>query len=173
MLSQIFAEAYNTQLNDRFKGKWTEYTARSADAEYSVSQLGIGVVHNPLARPAEAQVTVGAGSISAGIVVVQTAWVDGRGNEGALSPLVPVTLHDSSSITVEIADGVNQSPASASGWNVYIGWDGADPSRQNLAPLAKGESWSTSATGFVSGPAPLNGQEPELYIVDTHKLRRG
>ena len=97
-------------------------------AEYSVSQLGIGVVHNPLARPTEAQVTVGAGSISAGIVVVQTAWVDGRGNEGALSPLVPVTLHDSSSITVEIADGVNQSPASASGWNVYIGWDGADPS---------------------------------------------
>jgi len=173
VLSQIFAEAYNTQLNDRFKGKWTEYTVRSADAEYSVSQLGIGVVHNPLARPAEAQVTVGAGSISAGIVVVQTAWVDGRGNEGALSPLVPVTLHDSSSITVEIANGVNQSPASASGWNVYIGWDGADPSRQNLAPLAKGESWSTSATGFVSGPAPLNGQEPELYIVDTHKLRRG
>ena len=173
VLSQVFAEAYNTQLNDRFKGKWAEYEARSDDAEYTVSQLGIGVVNNPLARPAEAQVAMTAGSIPAGIVVVQAAWVDAHGNEGALSPLVPVTLPDSSSITVAMAGDVNQTPASATGWNIYIGWDGADPSRQNLAPLPKGASWSVPETGFVSGPAPINGQKPEFYIVDPQKLRRG
>jgi hypothetical protein len=173
VLSQVFAEAYNTQLNDRFKGKWTEYTARSTDAERSVSQLGIGVVHNPLARPAEAQVTVAAGSISAGIVVVQAAWVNAQGNEGTLSPLVPVALSDLSSITVAMAGNVSQAPPAATGWNVYIGWDGADPSRQNLAPLATGATWSVPGTGFVSGPAPINGQEPEFYIIDPQKLRRG
>jgi hypothetical protein len=173
VLSQVFAEAYNTQLNDRFKGKWTEYTARSSDAEYSVSQLGIGVVRNPLARPAEALVTVAAGSISAGIIIVQAAWVDAQGNEGALSPLAPVTLSDSSSITVEMPGDLNQAPTSAIGWNVYVGWGGSEPSRQNLAPLAKGEPWSVPETGFVSGAAPIDGQTPEFYIVDPQRLRRG
>src|SRR5690349_11350295 len=40
LLSQIFSEAYNVQLNDRFKAKWAEYSERSKDTEQSFYDLG-------------------------------------------------------------------------------------------------------------------------------------
>src|SRR6185437_9117714 len=57
LLSQIFSEAYNVQLNDRFREKWAYYSARSKETEEGLYSLGIGVVYRPLARPAIAQVS--------------------------------------------------------------------------------------------------------------------
>ena len=51
VLSQVFAEAYNVQMNERFKNKWAEYSGRAQGAESLLYQLGIGVVWAPLPQP--------------------------------------------------------------------------------------------------------------------------
>jgi hypothetical protein len=173
LLSQIYAEAYNVQLNDRFREKWIDYSGRSKDTERSVYDLGIGVVYQPLGAPAIAQTTLGPGTLAAGIITVQTTWVDAAANESSASPLVPVTLPDSSSLTVAIVPAREAPPATAIGWNVYIGADGNPAARQNAAPIALTTVWTAPPSGFVSGPIPSNGQWPDCYVIDPQRLRRG
>lgn len=171
ILSQIFSEAYNVQLNNRFKEKWMDYSSRAQDTEKNFYDLGIGVVYNPLPQPDAAQVTTGAGSLPAGIITVQTAWTDGMGNEGALSPLIPVTLPALSSFSV--AMGTTSAPSSAVGWNVYVGANGASPTRQNLSPLPWNVAWPALSSGIVTGSLPLNGQQPDCYVLDPQRSQRG
>jgi hypothetical protein len=171
ILSQIFSEAYNVQLNNRFKEKWMDYSSRAQDTEKNFYDLGIGVVYNPLPQPPIAQVTVNAGSLPAGIVTVQTAWTDSMGNEGSLSPLIPVTLSALSSFSVSI--NASSPPPSAYGWNVYVGANGASIARQNLTPLPWNVIWPLSAAGIVTGPLPLNGQHSDCYVLDPQRSQRG
>jgi hypothetical protein len=173
LLSQIFSEAYNVQLNDRFKEKWLYYSARSKETEDSLYSLGIGVVYTPLAQPAIAQVTQGTGTLSAGIVTVQTTWVDVSGKEGSPSLLLPVTLSDSSSLSVSIVPAKATAPAAAVGWNVYIGANGAAPAKQNSATLALNESWTAPASGFIAGAAAPWGQQPDNFVLDPQRQWRG
>lgn len=173
VLAQTFSEAYSTQLNDRFKAKWNEYLALSQDAERNFYELGIGVVYQPLSKPAEPQIAVISGPAPGGIVVVQTAWADGNGEESALSDLMPVTLPQTSSLVVSMADAANPVPVAAIGWNIYIGANGAEPTRQNLVPIDLGTAWSLPDNGFLSGPLSVGGQQPDCYIVDSQRLQRG
>jgi hypothetical protein len=172
ILSQVFAEAYNLQLNDRFKAKWMEYSGRATEAERNVYELGIGVVRNPLSRPPDATVTITSGNQPAGIVTVQTSWVDSAGNESALSRLVPVTLPESSSFVVTGA-GANAAPASATGWNLYVSAGGAAPTRQNTSPIPVIDSWALPASGYIQGAFPADGQSPDLYLLDPQRVLRG
>jgi hypothetical protein len=172
ILSQVFAEAYNVQLNDRFKAKWMEYSGRANEAERNVYELGIGVVRNPLSRPPDATVAITSGNQPAGIVTVQTSWVDAAGNESALSRLVPVTLPESSSFVIS-GPGANAVPASATGWNVYVSADGEASSRQNTSLIPVTDSWPLPASGYIQGASPLDGQPPDLYLVDPRRIFRG
>ncbi|MGA8599677.1 MAG: hypothetical protein WB676_33555 [Bryobacteraceae bacterium] len=171
ILSQVFDEAYNVQLNNRFKEKWMDYSARSRDTQKTYYDLGIGVVYNPLPQPPVAQVTVTSGAQPAGIITVQTAWTDSNGNEGILSPLVPVTLPASSSFNVTI--GATTFPANAVGWNLYVGANGASVARQNLAPIPSNTAWPLPSTGIIAGPSPLGGQQPDCYVLDPQRSQRG
>jgi hypothetical protein len=173
LLSQIFSEAYNVQLNDRFREKWAYYSARSKETEESLYTLGIGVVYRPLAQPSLAQVEQSTGTLAAGIVTVQTTWADAAGNEGTPSLLVPVALGDSSSITVTIVPAQTNPPAAASGWNVYIGANGAPPTRQNIAALPLHEPWTVPGTGFILGRAAPWGQQPDGFVLDPQRQWRG
>jgi hypothetical protein len=173
VLSQVFAEAYNVQLNDRFKNKWQEYAGRAKAAESALYQLGIGVVWQPLPQPPEALVTIGAGNQPAGIITVQTAWFDANGNESVLSPLIPITLGASSSFTVAMGAAPGQPPIWAAGWNVYIGANGATASRQNASPIPSNGNWPLPGVGVVSGAAAVGGQAPDAYIIDPQRMQRG
>jgi len=173
VLAQAFSEAYSVQLNDRFKSKWNEYTALSQEAERSFYDLGIGVVRQPLPKPDAPSVSIISGPAPAGLIVVQVAWTDANGFESSLSEYNPVPLTDGSSIVVGMSEPAGQVPASAVGWNVYIGANGGDPSRQNLTPIDINTAWFLPNEGFLSGPAPMNGQQPEWYITDPQRLQRG
>src|SRR5438445_1669754 len=81
-LSRFFAEAYNVQLNTRFQGKWTEYQQEASRASDLVFMSGVGIVYGPLPKPAIPLVSVEAGTASPLAIFIQTAWVDGYGNEG-------------------------------------------------------------------------------------------
>jgi hypothetical protein len=170
ILSQIFSEAYNVQLNNRFKEKWMDYTSRAQDTEQNYYDLGVGVVYDPLPQPPAAQVSASTGPIQTGIITVQTAWTDGASSESTLSPLIPVTLSDMSSIVVT-NPGV--APRGAAGWNLYIGANGLAPALQNATPVPAGAPWFNPAIGIVTGKAPLNGQQPDCYVIDAQRIQRG
>jgi len=173
ILAQTFSEAYSMQLNDRFKAKWNEYTTLAQEAERNFYELGVGVVNYPMGKPKGPNVSIISGPAPSGLITVQVAWTDASGSESSLSDLTPVALTDGSSIVVGTSEPSDQVPASAIGWNVYIGANGADPSRQNLAPIAVGTTWSLPNDGFLAGPPPPDGQKPEWYITDPQRLQRG
>ena len=80
-LSRFYAEAHNIQLNPRFQAKWVEYQQESEKARDLVVRDGVGIVYHPLPAPSAPQVTVGAGTLAAQSLFVQTAWVDASGAE--------------------------------------------------------------------------------------------
>src|SRR5947199_2010743 len=80
-LARVYAEAYNVQLNTRFQGKWNEYQQQSHAASELFLTSGVGVVLNPLAKPAIPKIHTGTGSFQAPSLFVQTSWVDDLGNE--------------------------------------------------------------------------------------------
>jgi hypothetical protein len=172
-LSRFFAEAYNIQLNSRFQGKWAEYQQEASAARDVVSRDGIGIVYRPLPQPATPAVTIGTGNLAAQSLFVQTAWVDAKGIEGALSPVNGLLLSDNSGITVAMAETSAQVPATAASWNVYLSSSQDGPSLQTAAPLAIGASWILPSGGVISGSAPTGGQQPDFYIAIANRIKRG
>jgi hypothetical protein len=172
-LSRFFAEAYNMQLNSRFQGKWVEYQQESDTARDLVTRDGVGIVYHPLPEPAMPSVTLGAGTLAAQSLFVQTAWVDANGSESAVSPVNGLLLTDSSGITVAMTETGSQIPPAATGWNVYLSSSQTGPALQNSAPLTIGANWSLPSSGVVGGPVPTGGQVPDLYIPISNRIRRG
>jgi hypothetical protein len=172
-LSRFFAEAYNVQLNTRFQGKWTEYQQAAENAAEMFFLSGIGIVYNPLPRPAMPLVSIQSGNSPAEAMFVQTAWADKYGNEGALSPVNGVILNSSSSIAVGMAEGVEEAPGAAAGWNVYASSDENALTRQNDMPLSIGSTWQLSDSGLIDGAQPIGGQTPNLYVALSRQIQRG
>jgi hypothetical protein len=134
---------------------------------------GLGIVYNPLPKPAAPVVSVQDGSAPALAMFIETAWVDSHGNEGATSPVNGVILGGASSIVVEMAEGAINVPKSAVGWNAYAGTDEDNLTRQNTAPLSIGSTWQLPTTGLVDGLEALGGQQPNYYIVLPRISQRG
>ena len=172
-LARFFAEAYNVQLNTRYQGKWAEYEREAKEASHLFFLAGVGIVSNPLPKPAMPLVSVQTGNVSAQTIFVQTAWVDANGDEGALSPVNGLVLPDNSSIAAAMSEGALGAPAAAAGWNVYAGTDVQAMTRQNVAPLVIGSTWDMPGSGLMLGAKPLNGQAPSYYIVLPNEIRRG
>ncbi len=172
-LSRLFAEAYNVQLNTRFQGKWTEYQQEAKNACGLFYQSGAGIVYNPLPKPAMPLLSVQSGSLPAQAIFVQTAWVDGNGNESALSIANGSVLPDGSGVAVAMAEGALGAPSTAAGWNVYGGGDSESLTKQNDTPLAIGSTWQLPSSGLQVGSAPLNGQVPDFYITLSRQIGRG
>jgi hypothetical protein len=172
-LSRFYAEAYNVQLNPRFQGKWVEYQQESEKARDLVVGGGVGIVYHPLPAPSAPQVTVGAGTLAAQSLFVQTAWVDASGVESEVSTVNGLLLNDNSGITVSMTETGVQIPPTATGWNVYLSSSQTRPALQNSAPLALGSNWGPPAGSVVTGAAPTGGQRPDFYVPVANRVRRG
>ncbi len=172
-LSRIFAEAYNSQLNTRYQGKWQEYQQEATNAANSFSMAGVGIVYNPLPRPAMPLISVQSGSLPAQGIFVQTCWVDAGGNESALSSENAAVLIANSNIAVAMAEGALGAPAAAAGWNVYGGGQSNALTKQNPQVLAIGSTWELPASGFQIGSTGTGGQTPTFYITLSKQIRRG
>jgi hypothetical protein len=172
-LSRVFAEAYNVQLNTRFQQKWTEYQQESQNASDMVFMSGLGIVYNPLPKPAMPIIVVGAGNAAAESLFVETTWVDSKGRESAPSEVNGELLPNLSGLTVTPAPQMAQLPAAAVGWNIYASITDGNFALQNAAPIQLGSSWQLPAQGLVSGAAPSGGQQPDFYIALTKRVLRG
>jgi hypothetical protein len=172
-LARVYAEAYNLQLNTRFQGKWNEYQQQSNTASELYLTGGIGVVLNPLPKPATPVIYTGAGSLQAPSVFVQTSWVDRLGNESAPSPVSGTILNGSATVQVSMAEAPAQIPTAAAGWNIYASTSQQALLLQNSYPVAIGSSWQMPNTGLIVGVDPKKGQMPDFTVACIRRWQRG
>src|SRR5258708_25584544 len=81
-LEVIYRDAYNNQLNDRYRAKWDEYRELSRGAKVRAITFGIGLVSKPLPRALGPVIGVTAGPILATTYYVRIGWVSAAGQEG-------------------------------------------------------------------------------------------
>lgn len=168
-LALVYRDAFNNQLNDRYQGKWQEYTklARTAGTRYF--QDGVGLVLNAIPKAGLPMLTNVQGSLAGATYFVAAAWVGPGGAEG--SPSDPATLDTGTSGLVMATPAA--APAVATGWNVYAGTAAGAMTRQNSSPLVLGAAWTMPSGGLTAG-APLGpGQSPDVYLQDWHEIPRG
>ncbi|MGD0771590.1 MAG: hypothetical protein ABSC05_02090 [Candidatus Solibacter sp.] len=166
-LEMVYADAYNSQLNDRYAGRRDEYHEMAAWAYNHVIQSGLGIVANPVARAATAAPQPSAGSLAAGTYYVAIAWTNLAGDEGASS--IPATITVAAgSFSVQTT-----TPANVKGWNVYCGTGPTTMTIQNPAVLAPGQTWVQPDTLSTTGRLAGNGQAPTYRLPVPRTIQRG
>jgi hypothetical protein len=168
-LDLLYRDAYNNQLNDRYRQKWDEYVKLSRDARERALRFGIGLVAEPVPRAVMPVFSVAPGLIPATTYYTRVSWVSTVGQEGSPSEVTTYQTVDGSLLVVQ---PVNP-PAAATAWNVYLGQTDSTVTLQNSAPIAVGQTFTLPPTGLVTGKQPGDGQTPDMYVSGGRLLRRG
>jgi len=168
-LAVVYRDAYNNQLNDRYKSKWEEYRELARGAKERTLEYGIGLVAGPVPRAGAPVLGAAAGALAGTIYYAQVSWVSATGQEGSASPATTFQTADNSSLT---AASLNP-PTIAAGWNVYLGLTVSTLMLQNSAPLAIGATFTLPGSGLVGGAVPSDGQAADMFVTGGRILRRG
>src|SRR5205823_925956 len=116
-LSLVYRDAFNSQLNDRYSGKWHDYADLARAASRRLYQIGLGYLNDPISRAAAPLLSSVPGTPGTAIYYVATAFVNVLGQEGEASETLTFTTPDGSQLVVRPAGA----GANAVGWNVYAG----------------------------------------------------
>jgi hypothetical protein len=168
-LALVYRDAYNNQLNDRYRNKWNEYRELARGARERTFASGIGLVATPVPRPETPMLGMIVGTLAGTTYYVQVSWVSTAGQEGSASEVTNFQTSDNSLLTV---DAVNP-PGVAAAWNVYLGLTVSTVTLQNSAPLGIGATFTLPGSGLVSGAGPGEGQAADMFVTGGRILRRG
>jgi hypothetical protein len=167
-LELIYADAYNSQLNDRYAGKRDQFRALASWAYDRFVHAGIGVTERPVPQAAQPSLTATAGTLPDDTYYVTMAWVNAAGEEGASAEPGAITTSSSAFLVTPKA-----APAAAAGWNVYTGPAAEEMVRRNGAPIPTDQPWQQTAIAATSGVRPGDGQSPTRVISLPRILQRG
>lgn len=168
-LAVVYRDAYNNQLNDRYKNKWEEYRELARGAKERTLEYGIGLMAAPVPRAGTPVLGATAGTLAGTIYYAQVSWVSAAGQEGSASPATTFQTTDNSALTVAAVNA----PAIAAGWNVYLGPTASTLTLQNSLPLAVDATFTLAGSGLVSGVSPGDGQAADMFVTGGRILRRG
>jgi hypothetical protein len=168
-LEVVYRDAFNNQLNDRYKAKFFEYKKLAGLARMQTLQYGVGLVTRPVPVAELPSFSFDSGTIEARTYFARVAWVSATGQEGLASP---VTTYDAPAGSVPVVEGVNP-PANATGFHVYLGLAPGALERQTDDPVAVGQAFMLPGSGLAAGVAPGDGQVPDVFVAATSTLRRG
>mgnify|MGYP001037250835 CR=1 FL=1 len=168
-LGLVYRDAYNSQLNDRYQGKWKEYERRARWATQALYRIGLGIVGDPVVQAEKPALSSVAGPLPGALYYARAAWVSAAGEEGNPSELAVL---NTGANTLLVAEAVNP-PGNAQYWNVYVGLTIGGVTLQNSTPLPVGQTWTESASGLVQGRPPGTGQAPQWYLRATGAFLRG
>jgi len=168
-LEVVYRDAYNNQLNDRYKNKWDEYRELARGARERTIEYGIGLVTAPVPRAGTPLLGATAGALAGTIYYAQVSWVSATGQEGSVSPVTTFQTADNSGLTVAAVNA----PAVAAGWNMYLGPTVSTLTLQNSVPLAIGATFTLPGSGLVGGAVPSDGQAADMFVTGGRILRRG
>ncbi len=167
-LAMVYRDAYFSQLNDRFGGRWKAYLKEANDAGRRVLEGGVGLTGTPLRRPSGVEAALGMGAIQPRAYYLRVSWVNGAGQESAASPVAVVEGRSLHSLTVKPAGQEN----GATGWYLYAGFTAEGLKRQSESPLGLSEEWMAPDGPLAEGPGPGRGQEPERFVTWRRLLGR-
>ena len=167
-LEMCYADAYNSQLNDRYSGKRDQFHRKAKWAYDKLLQSGIGIAADPVPRASSPQVTAMPGSLPDGTYYVTTAWLNASGEEGEAA--VPATI-DTVSSSVMVSPGTP--PRNAQGWNVYMGAAPGAMTLQNETAIATTAAWLQPGAILPGGRRAGMGQSATYVQAVPRVLRRG
>ncbi|MBL8292388.1 MAG: hypothetical protein JNN08_11160 [Bryobacterales bacterium] len=159
-LAEVYGDAYSSQLNDRYLGKWKSFKEMARETAELLMELGVGLVDNPVIKASMPTVSAAPGAGAGGVYAVRVAWRNSMGQSGAASDAVVVEMAPGEVPSVE----VGAMPGECTGWDVYLGDSVNQTMRQNESPLAPGSSWTLPVDGTVPGPSAPSGQSPEYFV---------
>ena len=170
-LELVYRDAYNNQLNDRYKGKWEQYRELARWAWDRLLETGVGIAADPVERAGAPRLSAvaGGGAAEETTYYARAAWVNGRGEEGAAGEWSLLTVPAGMALEVRVAEP----PANAVGWNAYLGTSADEERLQNDGPLAPAVAWIQGAVPACSGRKPGNGQGPSYLRALPRILQRG
>jgi hypothetical protein len=166
-LALVYRDAYNNQLNDRYLNKWNEYERLAKASSDTYLQIGVGLVADPLPKPAAPLLSVVTGSGAGATYYVAVTWTNAGGQESSPSDIETITTADGQQMVVAVANP----PATGSGWNIYADLAPDTISLQNAVPIDLSESWTLGT--LVEGRAVGTGQQPTWFFVDHRVIERG
>ncbi len=168
-LALAYRDAYNLQLNDRYQGKWKEYERLGLWAQHALWETGLGMVVNPIPRAATPTIaSTSVTGVAGAAYYISVSWASGL-EEGA--PSLPVVFVAADG-TVPVVQAV-AAPASATGWNVYVGTEQGVQTLQNDAPLPVDAEWTMPETGLIAGREMGSGQAAQVYQQPRRTFLRG
>jgi len=167
-LELVYADAYQSQLNDRYAGKRDAFRERIKDAYERLLRAGLGMSWNPVPRAATPTLTPAPGSLLDGRYYATMCWVNGTGDEGASAVPANIDLTASGLMVVP-----GPAPAIAAGWNVYVGTTPEKMLRQNGPLSSPGQTWVQLGALVTDGPGPSGGQAPSYTQYVPRLIQRG
>ena len=167
-LEMVYRDAYSNQLNDRYRAKRDQFAERAKWAVEKLMQAGIGIASRPMPRASAPTVTGTPGSLPDGTYYVATSWTSSDGEEGASSTAVTIACEASTLVAQQA-----KAPATAVGWNVYVGPGPELMTRQNAAPIAIGQTWMQANSLTSDGTSPGPGQAVSYYKATPRMMWRG
>ena len=170
-LGLIYRDAFNSQLNDRYEGKWKQYSDLSRRALRQYFEIGVGLTMAPIPKPEPPLVQLMPGGYRIPVTyTVRAAACGVNGYSGALSD--PVVVTAGAGITLEVTLG-DVLPDRSTGWLLYVGENDQTPARQNSIPLNAGSVWTCPETGPVTDLPSIRVQVPEIWAMQRNQLLRG
>lgn len=168
-LALVYEDAYYSQLNDRYKGKWDSFVERARWAREQLMQVGAGFAMDPLPQAQPPVLSLAPSAQLAATYYATVTWVNRSGGEGAPAELRSISAEDGTSIQVQPV----VPPANATGWNVYVGCAPESMGLQNDAPLAVDQTWTFDFPELVKGRLPGSGQAADFLRALPRILQRG
>ena len=169
-LELVYRDAYSNQLNDRYSGKWKEYSRLSKKAMDTAFEIGIAVCRKPVSKASlpECSSTYGGNNAETTYYIV-VVWRNNEDSRGAMSDVVPV----------QVAEGYvpsvfsEMSPADGDGWYVYAGTTASTLHRQNDLPLFAGSVWVQDGEPLRDDLPEIPEQLPVALVVERRRIGRG
>jgi hypothetical protein len=168
-LEAVYRDAYFSQLNDRYKGKWAEYQSLSQWSRGKFIEAGAGLVIDPLPQPSGPIISLQTASQSGGTVYVTISFINAEGGESSPAAMTPCMIPDGNVLTLSSPPW----PANATGWNVYGGATPTGVTLQTPTPLTLGASWQFILPGAVNGALAGTGQSPNVVRDLPRRIMRG
>lgn len=167
-LELVYADAFASQLNDRYAARRDQFHEQAKQACDQLATAGIGISWTPVPRAAVPNVVAAAGNLPDNTYYVTMTWTNSTNEEGAPAVTSAITTSQSTLLVEPVAP-----PASATGWNVYVGTDPDGLELQNGSPIAVGQTWLQPGTVTTGGRGPGRGQSPSYLRPAPRVIQRG
>jgi hypothetical protein len=169
-LALLYRDVYNSQLNERYKGKWREFVNQADLALRRLFETGIGIAVSPIPQSPMPLVTFAGGSVlPARTYSVSTAFVGISGLTGARSAPVTIELPPGTRLSV----AVPWVPAGVTGFVVCAGETEDAMYQQSTSSTDPAAVWIEPVSGLRDDIRSWPAQRADYFVANRRQILRG